>query len=104
MYSAYPNGKDIIVAQDMLTHFPAVKTERRINAKEVLPSLFIFLHNFVTLYVDFIRIYLKFYAGISLKLITFTSWNEFNIYRKLIFDCKKDENTQSESFKYNFML
>ena len=48
--------------------------------------------SFITLAVDFIRNYSKFYTYISRKLITFTPWNEIDFFKKLIFDRHKDKN------------
>ena len=49
-------------------------------------------HHLITLAVDFIRIYSKFHTDISHKLMAFTPWNDFNFFKKLIIDRKKDEN------------
>ena len=52
-----------------------------------------FFSSFITLAVDFIRNYSKFYTYISRKLIAFTPWNEIDFFfKKLIFDRDKDKN------------
>ena len=58
------------------------------------------VHIFITLAVDFIKNYSKFYKYISRKLIAFTPMNEIDLFKKLIFDRDKDKNYKSESFGF----
>ena len=49
-------------------------------------------HNLITLAVDFIRTYSKFYTYISQILIAFTPGNEFDFFKIFILHCDKDKN------------
>ena len=52
---------------------------------------FLSFHQLMTLAVDFIRIYSKFYTDISRKLIAFAPWNKSIFCKSVIFDCERDE-------------